>query len=235
MTGEAAAGGRRSQTLERLADAVGGARRAGQVVRVGVDGVDGAGKTVFGDELAVLRRRRGASVLRASVDGFHNPPEVRYRRGRGSPEGFFLDSYDYPALRRLLLEPLGAQGDRWIVQQIHDVHAEMPVDHVVESAADVDVLVFDGIFIHRPELRSLWDRSVLLEVGFEVSIPRGAGRGYGDPDPAAASNHRYIEGQRHYLRTCDPHRHATWVVDNNSLEDAHVVAPPEPCRRRWGG
>jgi uridine kinase len=228
VTGEAAGDGRRSQTLERLADAVGDARRAGDVVRVGVDGVDGSGKTVFADELAVLLRRGGAGVLRASVDGFHNPPEVRYRRGRRSPEGFFLDSYDYPALRRLLLEPLGGHGDRRIVRQIYDVHAETPVDHVVESAVGVDVLVFDGIFIHRTELRALWDLSVFLEVSFEVSIPRGADRGYGDPDPAAASNHRYIEGQRHYLRTCDPRRHATWVVDNNVLEDAHIIGPPRP-------
>ncbi len=34
---------------------------------------------------------------------------VRYARGRYSPDGFFLDSYDYAAFRRLLLDPLGAE------------------------------------------------------------------------------------------------------------------------------
>jgi uridine kinase len=194
---------------------------------VAVDGVDGAGKTVFADELAGLLRQRGVSVVRASADGFHHPPEVRYRRGRRSPEGFFLDSYDYAALRRLLLEPLLEDGDRQIVRQIYDVHAETPVDRVVESVADVEALVFDGVFAHRPELRDFWDHSVFLEVSFEVSIPRGARRGYGDPDPAADANRRYLEGQHLYLATCHPQRHARWVVDNNVLEDAHVIERAE--------
>ena len=55
-----------------------------------VDGVDGAGKTVFAGELAATLRSRGAPTVEASVDGFHHPREARHRRGRGSPEGFFL-------------------------------------------------------------------------------------------------------------------------------------------------
>lgn len=57
--------------------------------RVAIDGVDGAGKTHFADELADVPTGRGTPVVRASVDGFHHPPEVRHRRGRGSPEGYF--------------------------------------------------------------------------------------------------------------------------------------------------
>jgi uridine kinase len=219
--------GRRRRTLEQLAAVISAAMRPGQIVRVAVDGVDGAGKTVFADELAAVLRQRGVTVLRASVDGFHHPPQLRYRRGRSSPEGFFLDSYDYPALQRLLLDPLGAQADRWIVRRIYDVHAEEALAPVVESANDAQVLVFDGIFLHRPELRDLWDHSVFLEVDFDISIPRGARRGYGDPDVAAASNRRYIEGQRRYIDTCQPHRHATWIVDNNDLADAHIPDRPD--------
>jgi hypothetical protein len=38
------------------------------------------------------------------------PLEVRYRRGRASPEGFYLDSCDYTALRRYLFDPLEPRG-----------------------------------------------------------------------------------------------------------------------------
>lgn len=214
---------RRRRTLDHLAAAISEARRSEQVLLVAVDGVDGAGKTVFADELAEVLERRGVTVLRASVDGFHHPPAIRYRRGRSSPEGFFLDSYDYGAVRRLLLEPLARAGERRVVRQVYDVHAEQPVEAVAESVTDIEVLVFDGIFLHRPELRDLWDLSVFLEVDVEVSIPRGAGRGYGDPDPAAASNRRYIEGQRLYLATCRPRERATWVIDNNVLADARLI------------
>jgi uridine kinase len=217
---------RRSRTLDHLAAAISETRRPEHVLLVAVDGVDGAGKTVFANELADVLERRGIAVLRASVDGFHHPSSIRYQRGRRSPEGFFFDSYDYGAVRRLLLEPLAGSGERRVVRRIYDVHAEEPVEAVRESAGDVEVLAFDGIFLHRSELRDLWDLSVFLEVDFEVSIPRGAGRGYGDPDPAAPSNRRYVEGQRLYLATCRPHERATWVIDNNVLADARLTDGP---------
>lgn len=220
-------GDRRSRTLYRLAAAISETRRPDEVLLVGVDGVDGAGKTVFADELAEVLERRGIGVLRASVDGFHHPSSIRYRRGRRSPEGFFLDSYDYDAVRRLLLEPLAEPGERQVVRRIYDVHAEEPIEAVWESTSDVEVLVFDGIFLHRPELRDLWDLSIFLEVDFNVSIPRGAGRGDGDPDPTAASNRRYVEGQKLYLATCRPQERATWVIDNNVLADAYLTDEPQ--------
>lgn len=43
------------------------------VTRVGIDGVDGAGKTCLADELAGVLQAQGAPVIRASVDGFHRP------------------------------------------------------------------------------------------------------------------------------------------------------------------
>lgn len=194
-----------------------------QVVRVAVDGVDGAGKSVFADELGDELERSGIRVLRASVDGFHNAAEVRYARGRTSPEGYFRDSYDYDALERFLLRPLSPGGNRQVVRAVRDVFAEQPVEPLVEDATDVRVLLIDGIFLHRDRLRPWWDHSVFLDVDFEVAVPRGAQRGYGDNDPHVAANRRYVEGQRLYLRECDPQSHASVVVDNNDLLTARIV------------
>ncbi len=78
------------QILQRIATFVGG-RHRGQIFRVAVDGVDGVGKTTFADKLGTAIERIGRPVIRSSVDGFHNPRERRYRRGRASPEGFYLE------------------------------------------------------------------------------------------------------------------------------------------------
>src|SRR5215831_11443014 len=87
------------------------------VVRVGVDGVDGVGKTVFADMVARAVEAQGRGVIRVSVDGFHNPRKDRYRWGRASPEGFYLDSYDYAGLKRVLLDPLGPRARARIAQR----------------------------------------------------------------------------------------------------------------------
>ena len=74
-------------------------------VRVAIDGVDGVGKTVLADELAETLSCCGRQVIRASVDGFHNPRSIRHRLGQNSPEGYFRDSFNYSALTTLLLTP----------------------------------------------------------------------------------------------------------------------------------
>jgi uridine kinase len=212
----------RQLVLNAVADAVQDLR-GHQVHRVGVDGVDGAGKTVFADELAHVLTARGAAVIRASIDGFHNSREDRYRMGRSSPEGFFRDSYDYGRLRDVLLDPLSPGGSYRFKRAVYDVERELPVEAEEERATPGHILVVDGIFLHRPELRPYWDYSVFLDVDFEVSIPRGALRGMGSPDPRASSNRRYVEGQRLYLDECTPQAYASVVIDNNDLAEPVIV------------
>jgi hypothetical protein len=111
---------------------------AASVVRVGIDGVDGAGKTVFADELARVIETHGRSVIRASVDSFHNPRSRRYRLGRGSPEGFYLDSYDYTRLKELLLDPLSRGGTGYYrsaaFDHATDSEVSMPEQQAVPSS-----------------------------------------------------------------------------------------------------
>lgn len=86
--------------------------RPDRTICVAIDGVDGAGKTTFADELGASVSAFGRPVIRASVDSFHNPKVVRYRQGRHSPEGCFEDSYNYAALGALLLDPLRPGGSQ---------------------------------------------------------------------------------------------------------------------------
>jgi uridine kinase len=202
---------------------------SGSTLRVGVDGVDGVGKTVFADMLARAIEPLGRPVIRASVDGFHNTREDRYRRGRNSPEGFYLDSYNYGELRKVLLDPLRPGGSRVYCPVVFDHFTNSPVPVIWSTADPRAVLVFDGIFLHRPELRDVWSLSIFLDAPFDVTIPRGAGRGpgWGSADVDAPSNQRYIEGQRRYLRESEPQMLANVVIDYSDFANPIVVA------RRW--
>jgi uridine kinase len=216
--------------LRAVAAAV-AATPAATVTRVAIDGVDGAGKTCFADELGDVLKTSGRTVIRASVDGFHNPKAIRYGRGRSSPEGFFYDSYDYAQLKAVLLDPLGPGGSLHYRVAVFDHATDRPVDAPTCVAAPGDILLLDGIFLHRPELRACWDYSVFLEVTFAVSVPRGAQRDGSSPDHRAATNRRYVEGQELYLRTSEPARLASVIVNNDDLLAPFVV----PARRPPGG
>lgn len=214
--------GGREDVLAAVAQAV--ARESARgVVRVAIDGVDGAGKTYFADELAEALKALGRSVIRASVDGFHNPRAIRYRKGRSSPEGFFHDSYDYEQLRTALLDPLSPGGSGHYRVAVFDHRSDSPVHMPTQMAAPGDVLLLDGIFLHRPELRAYWDYSIFLDVRFAVSIPRGAQRDDSSPDPGAASNQRYVRGQELYLRSSEPKRFATVTINNDDLLAPYIV------------
>lgn len=192
---------------------------AGSVTRVAVDGVDGAGKTTFADELANELTPSGREVIRVSADDFLNPRSVRHARGRTSPEGFFLDSYDYGALHRCVLDPLAPGGSRRVRRRAFDLHADKAIDAAEEEVAGDAILVLDGLFLHRDELCGVWDYSVFLEVAFAVSVARCAARGtsWASTDVDAPANRRYVKGQRLYLSRCAPQRRATRVIDNNEL------------------
>jgi uridine kinase len=213
----------RTSLLRRLAAAIVELHPA-RIVRVAIDGVDGAGKTTLADTLAPLVEQ-GRPAIRASVDDFHHPRTLRYARGRHSPDGFYLDSYDYDAFRKLLLDPVSAGGCGRYIARSFDLDNDRPFDPISLQAPPAAALIIDGIFLHRAELRSYWDLSVFLKVDFEVSVPRGAQRGSApdSPDAAAPLNQRYVGGQMRYFRESAPEQRADIVIDYNDLRQPKIL------------
>ena len=171
-------------------------------VRVAIDGVDAAGKTTFADELAPVLAAFGRPVIRASIDGFHNPATIRYRRGALSPEGYFHDSFNYPALVEVLLQPLGPGGSLAFRRAVFDFRTDAIVDAPLERAEPNAILLLDGVFLLRPELRTHFDFSIFLRSVEEVR------RRY---------RVRYIPGQQLYLREAQPERFASVIIGNDHL------------------
>jgi uridine kinase len=217
----------RASLLTRLAGAIADLH-PDRRIRVAIDGVDGAGKTTLADALAPVVAAQGRPVIRASVDNFHKPRNLRYARGRYSPDGFYLDSYNYDSFRRLLLGPLGPDGSGLYVAKQFDLDHDRPFDRVPQQAEPTAALIVDGIFLHRPELRSSWDLSIFLKVDFDVSLPRGAARGqsFDAIDPSSPPHQRYVGGQRRYFAECDPELQADIVIDYNDLQTPIILKWP---------
>jgi uridine kinase len=222
--------------LARLADLVATLRRP-HPVRVAIDGVDAAGKTTLADELAAVLAARGRPVVRACVDGFGRPRADRYRRGELSAEGYWLDAFDYPALRTNLLEPLGPGGSRRYRTATFDIRTDQPRTEPLRLAPPDAVLVFDGVFLLRPQLNGSWDLRIFLEVSFQETLRRAVARDralFGSANATRARYlRRYLPGQRRYLATVQPQRTADVVIDNHDpatpkLITSRLDQPAEP-------
>ena len=160
----------RETVLEELASRLEPALGA-PPVRIAIDGGDASGKTTLGDELAAVLRARGRPVVRAGSDAFHHPAVFRGRRGL-DPLGYYEDAFDYPAMRERLLEPLGPGGARAFRTASHDLATDRALDLPVRTTTPDALLVFDGVFLQRPELAraSSTGRPRLLGPSPEISI-----------------------------------------------------------------
>lgn len=189
---------------------------------IAVDGVDGSGKTTFASRLISAYHDAGRRTVVVHADDFLNPRKVRYRLGRASPLGFFLDSVDLAALRQKVIDPVRADGETIVVEHFdHSADCPLATDPVGIDANTV--VIVEGMFLHRDEMYGLWDYSVFLDVPFEVSVGRMAERDGSHPVPSHPSNHRYVGGQTLYFSRCAPWARASVVVDNTE-PDPRIVS-----------
>jgi uridine kinase len=208
---------------------------------VGVDGRSGVGKSTLADEIAQRLMAEGVEVVRSTTDSFHRPRGERMAAGPTSADGYYRDSHQLDAIVADLLSPFAAGSAR-----VRTAAFDEPTDEALDEWRDVGadaVMVFDGLFLHRPELIDHWSLSVYVEadrrrdeewLGFLLGdLPEGpaAAASMLDDRLTRARWPRYRDGWQLYLEEVDPRSAATLVVDNEDLRCPQVV---EPVRRPDG-
>lgn len=215
--------GTRDELLGRLAEAVGSVTN-GYPTRVAIDGPPASGKTTLADEFAGVLRAKGREVIRASIDDFLFPKSQRYRLGKYSADGCYHDSFDFETLYRVLLDPLGPGGDRSFQPAYRDKLTDTAWNLPASMAQADAVLLFDGVFLLRPELIERWDLRIFVSAAFETTLSRGRARDesvalYGSVGEVERRFHqRYFPSQQYYFDTIRPTELADIVVHNDEPE-----------------
>jgi uridine kinase len=191
-------------------------------VRVAIDGRSAAGKTTLADALAdAVRGASARTVIRAELDGFMKMVADRDAYPYDSPESYYLDAWDYPAIRAGLLIPLGPGGDRR--------YRTAPLDPPRTAPEDA-ILLADGVFLQRPELDRFWDLRIYLDIGLEESLRRGVDRDQHWMGGAAEAEHRYrtkyLPGEQRYLTEVRPRDRAHIVVDTTDRARPRIISAP---------
>lgn len=196
-------------------------------VRVGIDGAGNAGKTTFADELVEPLEKLGRTVIRATIDGFHNPPEVRRRQGKYSPQGYLEDSYNYKELKKYLLDPLGPDGSLKYKESVYNFKINKPTNAPIKIAAQNSILIFEGIFLFNQHLFTYWDYKLYINASFENTMQRAMVRDNelfgGEENVIKLYKRRYIPGQEMYIAKDNPIKVSDIVVNNNDYLNPTVT------------
>ena len=154
---------------------------------------------MLADELGQVLSGRGFEVLRPSVDGFHHPPEHRYRQGEYSARGYYEDAYDYEAVVSALRRPLSGNT----------------------------ILLFEGIFVFRSQINAYWDYRVLVDIDAETSLARSVIRDTGVIGPADVVrrkfDERYEPAWQIYVDEQDPEAVADVAIDNRDVDNPQIL------------
>ncbi|MBM3282988.1 hypothetical protein FJY90_01915 [Candidatus Gottesmanbacteria bacterium] len=216
----------RQQLLIKIADIL-LSIRTNHPLRVAIDGIDNAGKTTLANGLALIVRRNKRQVIRASIDGFHNPEKERYKKGVISPEGYFLDSFNYEALKKELLKPLGANGNKKYRTSVFNFRTDSAHLSSVYTASPDAILLFDGVFLLRKEIIKYWDYSIFIHIDFPIAMCRALIRDktlFGRREKIREKyEKRYFPGQRLYLELVQPEKIAQVIIKNNDVNNPELI------------
>ena len=126
---------------------------------------------------------------------------------------------------------MGPRGDREYRLARFNYRTGSGVDEGTKHATEPFVLVFDGVFLLRPELVGCWELSVYVEVPPGVSAQRGIERDStlmgGRREASNRYLRRYLPGKALYHAEMSPGSIADVVVDNSDFEIPSITKFPD--------
>lgn len=187
-----------------------------QSMLVGLSGIDGAGKGFVAARLGTELERRGLRVAALNVDGWLNLPAVRFSRVNPA-EHFYLHALRLDAMFAELVLPLRRHRAHRLVAQYAEEAAAAYREHLYVFH-DIDVVLFEGIFIFKRAYRTHFDLAVWIDCTFDTALERALERAQEGLPPAetrAAYETTYFPAQRLHFERDDPRQSADLIVAND--------------------
>jgi uridine kinase len=189
---------------------------ASRALLVAISGIDGSGKGYVSERLAAALRRRGLQTVVLNVDGWLRPPAERFSDADPGRH-FYRNALRFDEMFSRLVLPLRDQRG-----------VRVTMDFVEETAAqtrrqtyefhEVDVILLEGIFLLKRELRAHYDLSIWIDCSFRTALARAIARaqeGLGPEATMRAYRSIYFPAQEQHLRLDRPRDAATMIIRND--------------------
>ena len=184
---------------------------------VAISGIDGAGKGYVAERLRQRLERGGQRVAVVGVDGWLNLPAVRF--SQDDPAGhFYRHAIRFEEMFDRLVFPLRDRRSIRLEADFAEETATAYRKHLYEWH-DVDVVVLEGIYLLRRDLRPRYDLAIWVDCSFGTALERAIARGQeGLPPEQTIEAYRriFFPAQEIHLQEDDPRSAADLVIRNES-------------------
>ncbi|MEK4520369.1 kinase [Psychrobacillus sp. FSL W7-1493] len=188
---------------------------------LGVDGLSGAGKTTFTDQLAQELEEAGHKIVIIHLDDLIEVREKRYNTGQPEWYEYYSMQWDVLYIQESLFKSNHEKAKVlqlkfYIAQEDQCLSKDIPLK-------DCTVLLIEGVFLQRKEWRSFVDYLIYLDCPREIRNVRVLKRDSYIGDMEARLNkyeRRYWKGEEFYLREEKPLEQADLVLD---VENASII------------
>lgn len=183
---------------------------------VGISGIDGSGKSAWNRSLTEQLSVRGWNVASFNVDAWHHPPAVRF--SATDPGRHFYDhAFRWDEMFDRLILPLRKNRSVTLTTHLNRQPGDVVVEHTYDYK-DIDIILFEGIFILRKEYSRIYDLTFWIECSFETALERAMARnqeGLSEAEIIHDYQNIYFAAQKIHFAEDDPKSFADVIVFND--------------------
>lgn len=182
---------------------------------LGIDGLGGAGKSTIVNSLKLQLQNKNYHTYVLHIDDFIHTKNIRYDKSKKEWHCYYNLQWRYDYLVEEILSPIkkGNEIDKLI--ELYDKEN----DRYIKQKIDIpygSVLILEGIFLQREEIKSYLDFVIYLNVPKEVRLSRVLERdGYigGVEEIKDKYEKRYFPAEEKYTLEYSPIENADFVLN----------------------
>lgn len=183
---------------------------------IGIDGPGGAGKTTIAEKLKDKLEEKGHKCIVLHIDDFITPRNVRYKENFEEWYCHYIFQWRYNYLIEKILklakERVEMQDNIEFYEKQNDTYRTEDV-----CIGKEDIIILEGIFIQRAELRDYLDYVIYIDVNREEVLKRVIKRDVyigNEEEILKKYNLRYFPSEDRYYKTVEPKERADFVIEN---------------------
>jgi len=225
--------GARQQLLAQLARLIQQHKPDSRPLVVGITGMDTSGKSEMTRALSKELDSASQHIQLIHIDDFHRPRAQRYRTQLPEPVQYYDHSIDFERAAADVLRPIRANGELKTTLTLLDLPSDTWTLERSYSVTEQTIVLLEGVFLFRPEVRDLVDLFIYLHVEERVVLERGRLRDVPSQGEEVMRKYhtKYLPAQRSYLAAHTPESNAHVIIDNSIWEHPTITKWPAGTSR----